>query len=97
MLKVIIKTILNKYMFSLLFMIVWVLFFDETDFFLQQKRLKELNLLEEKINYYKKEIKIAQQQLDDIKNNDESLEKFAREKYFMKKPGEDIFIIENQD
>ena len=92
--KKFIKILFNKYLISLLFLIVWILFFDDTDYFVQRKRLIELQEIQKKSNYYKKEIEIARQELEDIKNNDESLEKFAREKYFMKKKGEEIFIIE---
>ncbi len=76
------------------FMVVWILFFDETSFLSQQDKLEELNGLQKKRAYYIKEIDIARQELKDIKNNPESVEKFARENYFMKKSGEDVFIIE---
>jgi cell division protein DivIC len=87
--------ITNKYLLAFVFLIVWVLFFDEMDYFTQKDRLRELDKLNLKKAYYKKEIETAQQELSDIKNNKEALEKFAREKYLMKKDGEDIFIIEN--
>ena len=85
----------NKYLFSFLFLIVWVLFFDENDSITQKGRLNDLSILNKKKNYYKSEIEIAKQELSDIQNNDDALEKFARERYMMKKDGEDIFIIEN--
>lgn len=97
MLKSIIKFIFNKYVLSFLFIFCWVLFFDESDFILQQKRLNKLAEYQKEINYYQSEIEKAKQELNDIKNNSESLEKFAREKYFMKKFGEEIFIIENEE
>jgi cell division protein DivIC len=75
-------------------MLVWVLFFDQTDFFIQQSRLRDLSNLKTKTDYYKKEIEIAKQELSDIQNNPEALEKFAREKYFLKKDNEDIYIVE---
>jgi cell division protein FtsB len=85
----------NKYLIVLLFIIVWVLFFDEADYFSQRSRLVDLYKLNQKKEYYKKEIETAKQELADIQNNNEALEKFAREKYLMKKDGEDVFIIEN--
>jgi cell division protein FtsB len=85
----------NKYLLSFLFLVVWVLFFDENDSFTQKARLNDLNTLNKKKKYYQNEIEIAKQELSDIQNNDEALEKFARERYLMKKDGEDIFIIEN--
>jgi cell division protein FtsB len=94
--KKIILYITNKYLISALFLIVWVLFFDENDYFRTQKsRLNDLATLTKKRAYYVKEIETSQQELSDIQNNDDALEKFARERYLMKKNGEDIFIIEN--
>ncbi len=92
--KIWIQIIFNKYLLSFVFMIAWILFFDETDFFIQQSRLKDLEDLKTKTTYYKKEIEITQQELSDIQNNPEALEKFAREKYFLKRDNEDIYIIE---
>lgn len=88
------KIIINKYVLALLFMVVWMTFFDEVDFFTQKDRLSTLHQLEKKATYYQKEIEIANQDLIDIQNNDEAIEKFAREKYLMKKSGEDIYLIE---
>jgi len=84
----------NKYLLSFLFLVVWVLFFNETNYFDQREKLQELSNLNKKKAYYKKEIESAKQELSDIQNSDEALEKFAREKYLMKKDGEDIYVIE---
>ncbi len=90
-----VQIITNKYLLAFVFLITWILFFDETDYFTQTQRQAELEKLELKKEYYKKEIEFAKQELADIQNNNEALEKFARERYLMKKDGEDIFIIEN--
>lgn len=86
---------LNKYFIAFAFFVVWVIFFDDTNYITQLSRLSDLRALQQKETFYKGEIAKAKQELDDIKNSSESAEKFAREKYFMKKNGEDIFIIEN--
>jgi cell division protein FtsB len=95
LMKKLFPIITNKYLLALLFLIVWILFFDEMDYFTQRERLGELDKLNLKKSYYKKEIETAKQELSDIQNNNDALEKFARERYLMKKDGEDIFIIEN--
>lgn len=74
---------------------VWMLFFDQRDFFQQRERSTELNKLEAKKKYYLEEISKTKQELQDIQRNPAALEKFARERYLMKKEGEDIFIIED--
>ena len=46
-----------------------------------------------KIDFYKQETANTQAQLYDLMTNETTLEKFAREKYCMKKPNEDVFVI----
>lgn len=91
-----IATILtNKYLVASVFFIVWMLFFDQRDYFQQRERKAELNKLEAKKRYYVEEIEKTRKQLQDLQNNPAALEKFARERYLMKRNGEDIFIIED--
>lgn len=87
--------ITNKYFLAGGFFVVWMLFFDQRDFFQQRERNAELKKLEAKKKYYLDEINKTQQELNDIQSNPAALEKFARERYLMKKDGEDIFIIED--
>ncbi len=87
--------ITNKYFLAGVFFVVWMLFFDQRDFFQQRERNAELKKLEAKKQYYLDEINKTQQELNDIQSNPAALEKFARERYLMKKDGEDIFIIED--
>ena len=47
--------------------------------------------------YFLKEIERNQAIMDELENNPEALEKFAREEYFMKKDDEDIFIVTHTD
>lgn len=85
----------NKYLVASVFFIVWMLFFDQRDYFQQRERQAELNKLEAKKRYYVEEIEKTHKQLQDLQNNPAALEKFARERYLMKREGEDIFIIED--
>jgi cell division protein FtsB len=84
-----IATILtNKYLVASVFFIVWMLFFDQRDYFQQRERQAELNKLEAKKRYYVEEIEKTRKQLQDLQNNPAALEKFARERYLMKREGE---------
>jgi cell division protein DivIC len=85
----------NKYLVVSVFFVVWMLFFDQRDFFQQRERQKELDKLEAKKKYYQQEIARTKKELEDLQNNPAALEKFAREHYLMKKDGEDIYIIED--
>ena len=91
--KPIIKFFSNRYVLILLIFILWMLFFDENSFLNQHDLNKEINKLEESTDYYKKEITKDKKDIKDLKHPD-SLEKFAREEYKMKKKNEDIYIIE---
>jgi cell division protein DivIC len=93
--KKIVKFISNKYAFMLLFLMVWIAFFDDSDLITQNLRLRQLHKLTIKKKYYETEIEIAKKELNVLQSNNEVIEKFAREKYLMKKDGEDVFIIEN--
>lgn len=85
----------NKYLLVSAFFVVWMLFFDKRDIFQQRERSAELKKLEAKRQYYVDEIEKARRELNDLQNNPAALEKFARERYLMKKEGEDIYIIED--
>ena len=93
--KKIITIITNKYLLAFGFFVVWMLFFDQRDYFQQRDRSAELKKLEAKKRYYVQEIDKTQKELTDLQNNPAALEKFAREHYLMKKDGEDIYIIED--
>lgn len=93
-LKGIIKILRNKYLVALTVFLAWVVFFDSRDIFSQIEKRAELNSLLETKRFYELEIAAAQKQLADIQNNAAALEKIAREKYKMKKPNEDLFLVE---
>lgn len=85
----------NKYLVASAFFVVWMLFFDQRDYFQLRERQAELQKLEAKKKYYVQEIEKTKKELQDLQNNPAALEKFAREHYLMKKDGEDIYIIED--
>ena len=72
-------------------------FFDQRHLFNTIEQKGKLNQLLAKKHYYEKEIAAAQQELTDLQNSSISLEKFAREKYLMKRDSEDIFLIVRPD
>ncbi len=87
------KILKNKYFLTLLGGFVWLLFFDKNDFFSQYEMVRKLNKLKREQAYYKAEIEKNRTELLELKTNPESLEKFAREKYLMKKDNEDVFVF----
>jgi cell division protein FtsB len=83
----------NKYLITGIAFAIWMMFFDRNDFPLQIKRLRELNKMEQNQKNMALLISKTQKELELLKTNPETLEKYAREKYLMKKDNEDLYII----
>ncbi|HET7817972.1 MAG TPA: septum formation initiator family protein [Bacteroidia bacterium] len=83
----------NKYFISLIAVIIWVIFFDKDDLLSQRQLRNKLHQLQEEKKYYQQEIEKNKEDINELKTNPENLEKFAREKYLMKKENEEIFVI----
>lgn len=88
-----IKLLKNKYIASVLVFVLWISFFDRNDLFTQWDRKQELNKLESSASFYEKEIAHTKKDLTDLNGNPAIIEKFAREKFFLKKPDEEIFLV----
>lgn len=83
----------NKYIWVLLFFLTWMIFLDNYSYFDHRFLNKQIEELEDNENYYQVEIKKDEENIKQLKNT-EQVERYAREKYFMKKDSEDIYIIE---
>ena len=88
------KWLKNKYAITLAVFIIWLAFFDQNNFLVQYDFKKELKTLEQDKSFYLKEIKKTRTELNELTTNPVTLEKFAREKYLMKKDNEEIFVFE---
>jgi len=87
----------NKYLLTTVGFVVWLLFIDDRDFITTHFRHKEeLKKLEQSKKYYQEQIAAAKSELEQLKSNPSTLEKYAREKYFMKKDNEDLFLIKEK-
>tara|TARA_Y100001978_G_C23697395_1_gene438419 strand:+ start:785 stop:1129 length:345 start_codon:yes stop_codon:yes gene_type:complete len=87
----------NKYVLVGSIIFLWVAFFDSHNLVKQSKLKGEIEDLEEKRNFYKTEIKKDSIALHELNTNPKTQEKFAREKYFMKKDNEDVIVILEED
>ena len=72
-----------------------MLFFDPKDILSYFERRDKLNELQSSELHLKKLIIESNQELSLLKNNAQSIEKYAREKYMMKKDNEDLFIVKS--
>jgi cell division protein FtsB len=70
-----------------------MLFIDSNDLITQFKLKRKLSVLEAEKEYYQEKVQEVRQEREELFSNPELLEKFAREKYLMKKPGEDLYVV----
>lgn len=83
----------NKYVVSGAAFFIWLMFLDRNNIFIQYQLYSEVREQEAQKAFYKKEIERTRQDQHELLSSPEKLEKFAREKYRMKKDDEDLFII----
>ena len=89
--KSIFRLFTNKYVIAVAVFAVWMIFFDARDIPTRMARSKELKGLNTKINYYRQQIEATQAELKNLQSDPATLEKYAREKYLMKRDNEEIF------
>lgn len=77
----------------IIFFIIWMIYFDSNSLLTHKRLNKDIKELNERKSYYNNEIKKDQRELK-MMQSDSGLEKYAREKLFMKKDNEEIFLIE---
>jgi cell division protein FtsB len=83
----------NKFFLVTLAFIIWMIFFDKNDLFSQFEYHQQLSKLKQEQVFYQTETAKVSKDLDELNSDKAKLEKFAREKYLMKKDNEDIFVI----
>jgi cell division protein DivIC len=67
--------------------------FDQNNLNERRKNNRDYNQLLREQQYFQKKIEENRKRIQELKTNNDNLEKFAREQYLMKKDNEDIFII----
>ena len=83
----------NKYFLVLLVFLIWVTFIDKNNLISQYQDRQVLYELDKEKRYYQSEIQTTQDKLNELKTDNSSIEKFAREKYLMKKENEEIWLV----
>lgn len=86
----------NFYVVTGLIFLVWMFFLDENDFMTRHRLNAKLESLEDEKAFYEQKIEEVKKDRDELIGNPELLEKYAREKYLMKKPSEDLFILSKE-
>lgn len=94
--KLLKSIILNKYILVLVGYGVYITFFDQHSLLSRWQSAQKIKELNAEYNYYQQEIAKNKQLLNKLQKDNDYLEKFAREKYFMRNRGEEIFIIKEE-
>ena len=89
----ILPVIKNRYIIAILAFLLWMTIFDEISFVSIYKTRQKLQALEKDKKYYTTEIANNKENLNELMSSMDNLEKFAREKYLMKRDNEDIFVF----
>jgi len=87
------KRLRNRYGLAVVVLIGWITIFDQNDIWTTWKNHRELSDMEEQAAWYTAEIARTKEQLVEIASDQDLLEKFARERYLMKRDNEDIFVL----
>nr|NQU90661.1 septum formation initiator family protein [Bacteroidota bacterium] len=91
------NSFLNRIVIVIAVFVVWMLFFDQNNWINQYKLSEELKEVQRQEHYYQQEIISDSIQLHALKTDINSVEKYAREHYKMKKDEETVFYIIEED
>lgn len=87
----------NKYVIAILAFFIWMMFFDRNSMITQYELTSTLSDYNDQKEYYLTELEKDSTSLHILENDKDALEKFAREKYLMKKDNEDVYLIIEED
>lgn len=86
----------NLYVLVLTIFMVWMLFFDQNSLLIHMELQREIQKLEQQQEFLREQIARDREVIETL-SDPKQLEKFAREQYYLKKPDEEIYIIEYED
>jgi len=92
-LKKVLSPFRNIFILVTIIFIIWMLFFDANSWLIHKELNKEIDALNTKKEFYEQEINTDEKEIKVLQTAD-GIEKYAREKYNMKKENEDIYIFE---
>ena len=90
------KFVWNRYFILTVAFAVWMIFFDQNSFFVHRELDKQIKLLEVDEQYYQEHLDTESEKLNQLNSNPAEIERIAREKHFLRKDDEDIFIIQQE-
>lgn len=94
MMRKVLNILKNKYFIVTVAFLVWLVFFDQNNIVSQMKLTRKLRQLQQQKRYYEREIEKNEKAALELMSDTQHLEKYAREKYLMKRDSEDVFILD---
>jgi cell division protein FtsB len=88
-----VKYLNNKFFYTGLIFLVWMVFFDQENLIVQNDLRTTLDELKDQKKFYLEETEKNQQTIESLENDSTQLEKLAREKYYMKRHNEDVYVF----
>ena len=83
----------NKFVIALSLFLVWMIFFDRNNIINQFELRHNLHQYQKEKQFYLEQIAADSESTYDLMSDSVHLEKFARERYYMKKDSEDVFLM----
>lgn len=87
------KWLKSKYLLAIAFFLVWMAFIDPKDIGSELNKWSKYWELQDNEQHMVEKINETKLELGELKNNAQTIEKYAREKYLMKKDNEDLFVV----
>lgn len=87
----------HKYWITISLFVLIIGFLDENSMVHRISNIRKINKLNESIREYKTDYEENTKKLNELTTNPRSIEKVAREKYLMKKPNEDVYVIQEEE
>lgn len=87
----------HKYWITVSFFVLIIGFLDDNSLVHRISNIRRMNKLHESIKEYKADYDEKTKKLSELTTNPHSIEKVAREKYLMKKPNEDVYVIQGEN
>lgn len=92
-LKAIFRILINKFFLTTVAFVVWMVFFDSNSLLIRNRLQEKLDGLNVEKQFYLQEIKKDSTLTHQLLSDSTQLEKFARERYLMKKVNEDVYLV----
>jgi len=92
-LRVIFRVLINKYLLTTVAFVVWMVFFDSNNLVTRNRIQEKLDGLNAEKQFYLQEIRKDSLLTRQLMTDSARLERYARERYLMKKPDEDLYLV----